>query len=106
MIVHAEGVGCQSHFGVYSSIASTSATNRSCVVEERGDHAEHGVTEAADVQDVVAVRGLRRRVRLQVDADQLRACAVAACSRTWFFTNCCHSVITPVEPSSQGPVAR
>ena len=43
------------------------------VVQERGDHAEHGVTEAADVQDVTPLRGLRRRVRLQVDADQLRS---------------------------------
>ena len=40
------------------------------VVQERGDHAEHGVTEAADVQDVTPIRGLRRRVGLQVDADQ------------------------------------
>ena len=40
------------------------------VVQERGDHAEHGVTEAADVQDVATLRGLR----LQVDADQLRSC--------------------------------
>ena len=41
------------------------------VGEESRDDAENGVTEAADVQDVVTVRGLRRRGRLQVDADQL-----------------------------------
>ena len=33
---------------------------------------EHRVTEAADVQDVVTLRSLRRTVRLDVDADQLR----------------------------------
>ncbi len=33
---------------------------------------EHGVTEAADIQDVVALGSLRRTVRLDVDADQLR----------------------------------
>ena len=32
--------------------------------EERGHDVEHGVIEAADVQDVAAVRGLRRVVRL------------------------------------------
>ena len=41
------------------------------VREVRGDDVEHGVTEAADVQDVVALRRLRRSIRLQVDADQL-----------------------------------
>ena len=40
--------------------------------QERRHDAEHGVTEAADVQDVFPLRSLRRCVRLQVDADQLR----------------------------------
>jgi hypothetical protein len=42
------------------------------VREERRDHLKHRVTEAADVQYVMPLRRLRRRVRLQVDADQLR----------------------------------
>ena len=37
--------------------------------QERRHDAEDGVTAAADVQDVVAVGGLRRGVRLQVDAN-------------------------------------
>jgi len=40
--------------------------------EEGGHDAEHGVTEAADVQHVAPIRGLGRGVRLQVDADQFR----------------------------------
>ena len=39
----------------------------------RGDDVEHGVTEAADVQNVVTVRRLRRGVGLDVNANQLRA---------------------------------
>ena len=35
--------------------------------EERRDDLEHGVTEAADVQDVATVRCLRRRVGPHVD---------------------------------------
>jgi hypothetical protein len=47
-------------------------SRRGDFVEEGNDDAENGVTEAADVQDVVAFQGLCRRGRLQVDADQLR----------------------------------
>jgi len=43
--------------------------------QERGHNAEHGVTEAADVQDVFPLRSLRRCVRLQVDAHELRSVA-------------------------------
>jgi hypothetical protein len=42
------------------------------IIEERGNDAKHGVTEAADVQDVVAVRCLGRRAGVQVDADEVR----------------------------------
>jgi len=41
------------------------------VRQQRRHDVEHGVTEAADVQDVVPLRGLRRAVGLEVDADQL-----------------------------------
>jgi hypothetical protein len=45
------------------------------VAGHEGRHdAEHGVTEAADIQDVAAVRRLNRAVRLEVDRDRLRAC--------------------------------
>jgi hypothetical protein len=50
----------------------------SFIAEERGDYTKDGIAEAADVQDVRTVRRLRRRVRLQVDAHQLRACVVAS----------------------------
>jgi len=41
--------------------------------EEGGHDDEHGVTEAADVQEGAAVRSLGRGVRLHVDADELGA---------------------------------
>lgn len=46
--------------------------------EERGHNLEHCVTEAADVQDVAAVRGLCGRVGLQINADQTRTVEVPA----------------------------
>ena len=45
------------------------------VAEEQGNHTKHRVTEAADIQDDTPIRRLRRGVRLQVEADQLRAAA-------------------------------
>lgn len=57
------------------------------VGQEGGNDAEHGVTEAADVQDVGPLRGLRRGVGLEVDADQLREGTPWLPSRIWFFTN-------------------
>ncbi len=58
------------------SLDSTSATNGNepcgIVVQVRGDYMEHRVTEAADVQDVVALVSLRRTVWLDVDTNRLR----------------------------------
>ena len=42
------------------------------VTQERGDHVEHSVTKAADVQDIGTLGCLCRSVWLDVDADQLR----------------------------------
>ena len=39
--------------------------------EKRRDHVEHRVTEAADVQNAVALGRLRRSIGLDVDADEL-----------------------------------
>ena len=50
----------------------------SVILQECVDHLEHGITEAADVQDVAAFRGLDRLRRLQVDADQLCSFEVAS----------------------------
>ena len=47
------------------------------VTQVRSDNVEHGVTEATDVQDVAPLRSLRRSVRLNVDADQLRSLDVS-----------------------------
>ncbi len=50
-----------------------------CVVTQvSSDNIEHRVTEATDVQDVAPFRSLRRSVRLNVDADQLRSLDVSA----------------------------
>src|SRR5262249_10741637 len=50
-----------------------------CIIaKERGDYAEHGVTESAAVQDVRWFGRLRRGVRLQVDAHQLRTGVIAS----------------------------
>ena len=45
------------------------------IAEERRNHAEHGIPEAADVQNVRPIRRLRRGVRLEVDALQIRSAA-------------------------------
>ena len=48
------------------------ADEAGCVVfQERADDVEHGVTEAADVQDVVSLGCLAGSIGLDVDADQL-----------------------------------
>src|SRR4051812_31016399 len=49
----------------------------SVVGKERSHDIEHGVTEAADVQNVVALRRLHGLVGLQVDANQLRRDSLA-----------------------------
>lgn len=46
--------------------------------EERSHDIKHSITKAADVQDVVPVRGLRGRVGLQINANQTRTREVAA----------------------------
>ena len=53
----------------YNSTFSTSATDQAASVGQEGGYdAEHGVTEAADVQYVATILGLGSRVRLEVDA--------------------------------------
>ena len=47
------------------------------VANGRSDNIEHSVTEATDVQDVAPFRSLRRSVRLDIDADQLRTVGVS-----------------------------
>jgi hypothetical protein len=43
------------------------------VTEKRRYDLEHGIAEAADIQDIGPIRRLRRDERLHVDANQLRA---------------------------------
>jgi hypothetical protein len=57
---------------------------------ERRDHFEHGITEAADVQDVASLWCLRGGAGLNVDADQLGASDVATLE--------CHLVLHELLP--------